>query len=186
MKRSLFGVAMGLAMVATTAHAQSMTPAAKPVTFGVAGGLSIPTGDFSNVVKSGFNVSALAEMQQAAWPVAIRVEAQYDQFSGKDVFDGLKSKSIGGLANVLYYFPSKAMVKPYVTGGLGFFHNTVDAPSSCTTDCSASENKFAYDLGAGLAFQMTGISTFVEANWNSIQTEGSATRMIPIRVGIKF
>lgn len=188
MKRSLFGVAMGLAMVATTAHAQTMVAAAKPVSFGVAGGLSIPTGDFGDAAKSGFNVSALGEFHQAAWPVAIRVEAQYDQFSGKGDLESAKAKMIGGLANVLYYFPSKAMVKPYVTGGLGFFHNKYDAGDACgdATDCSTSENKFAYDFGAGLQFQLTGISTFIEANWNSIQTEGSATRMIPIRVGIKF
>lgn len=183
MKRSLFGVAMGLAMIATTAHAQSMVAAAKPVSFGVAGGLSIPTGDFGDAFKSGFNVSAMGEIHQAAWPVAIRIEAQYDQFSAKDEIGDGKVKSIGGLANVLYYFPSKAMVKPYVTGGLGLFHNKAD-DSICDGGCSST--KFAFDFGAGLQFQLTGISTFVEANWNSIQTEGSATHMIPVRVGIKF
>ena len=48
------------------------------------------------------------------------------------------------------------------------------------------ENKFAYDFGAGVEFRLTGMSTFVEANWQSIQTEDVALRTIPIRVGIKF
>lgn len=186
MKRSLFGVAMGLAIAATTASAQSMAPAAKPVSFGVAGGMSLPTGDFGDAAKSGFNVSGLVQFQQPTWPVAIRVEAQYDQFSGKDIVGGGKAKFFGGLANVLYNFPNKSTVKPYVTGGLGFFHIKGEEGDACTSDCSSSTNKFGFDVGAGLEFQLTGMSTFIEANWQSVQTEGSATRMIPIRVGIKF
>jgi opacity protein-like surface antigen len=180
MKRSVFGVAMGLAMMATAANAQSMVPAAKPVSFGIAGGLSMPTGDFGDGFKSGYNISGLLQFQQPTWPVAIRVEGQYQDFSAKDGVDA-SVNSIGGLANVLYYFPNQSTVKPYVTGGLGFFH-----VKSELGDVSGSDNKFGYDLGAGLEFRLSGMSTFVEANWQSVQTEGSAMRMIPIRVGIKF
>ena len=191
MKRSLFGVAMGLALVATTANAQSLVPAVKPVSFGIAGGMSMPTGDFGDVAKSGYNVSGLLQFQQPTWPVAIRVEGQFQDFSGKGDLEDASAKSIGGLANVLYYFPTKSTVRPYVTGGLGFFHLKTDAGDACSDElgedvCSSSDNKFGYDLGAGLEFQLSGMSTFIEANWQSIQTEGSATRMIPIRVGIKF
>lgn len=191
MKRSVFGVAMGLALVATAANAQSIVPAVKPVSFGISGGLSMPTGDFGDGFKSGYNISGLLQFQQPTWPVAIRVEGQYQDFSGKDGLDGASAKTIGGLANVLYYFPTKSTVRPYLTGGLGFFHIKGDAGDACSAElgadaCSSSENKFGYDLGAGLEFQLSGMSTFIEANWQSVQTEGSATRMIPIRVGIKF
>ena len=176
MKRSVFGVAMGLALMATAANAQSIVPAAKPVSFGIAGGLSMPTGDFGDGFKSGYNISGLVQFQQPTWPVAIRVEGQYQDFSAKEGVDASVS-TIGGLANVLYSFPNKSTVKPYVTGGLGFFHVKSDV---------GSDNKFGYDLGAGLEFQLSGMSTFIEANWLSVQTEDEATRMIPIRVGIKF
>lgn len=189
MKHSLFGIALGLAVAATTVQAQSMTPTAKPVDFGIAGGLSVPTGDLSNGVKSGFNVSALAEFKGAEWPVALRIEGQYQQFSGKGDFSDGKFKTMGGLANLLYYFPTKSTVSPYITGGVGFFHVKEDAGSACDPTlgpCSTTENKFGFDAGAGLKFQLTGFSTFIEADWQSIQTSGSAARSFPIRVGIKF
>jgi opacity protein-like surface antigen len=180
MKRSVFGVAMGLALVATAANAQSMVPAAKPVSFGISGGLSMPNGDFGDFYESGYNISGLVQFQQPTWPVAIRIEGQYQDFSAKDDVDAGVS-TIGGLANVLYYIPTQSTVRPYVTGGLGFFHAKEEFG-----DESGSENKFGYDLGAGLEFKLTSMSTFIEANWQSIQTEDGATRMIPIRVGIKF
>lgn len=191
MKRSVFGVAMAMALVATAANAQSVVPAAKPVSFGIAGGMSMPTGDFGDGFKSGYNVSGLLQFQQPTWPVALRIEAQYQDFSAKDGVD-VSAKSMGGLANALYYFPTKSTVRPYVTGGLGFFHFKMDASAICedlpvdTDECSRSDNKFGFDFGAGLEFQLSGMSTFVEANWQSVQTEGAATRMFPIRVGIKF
>ena len=67
MKRSVFGVAIGLALVATAANAQSVVPAAKPVSFGIAGGMSVPTGDFGDGFKSGYNVSGLVQFQQPTW-----------------------------------------------------------------------------------------------------------------------
>ena len=180
MKRSVFGVAIGLALVATAANAQSVVPAAKPVSFGIAGGMSMPTGDFGDAFKSGYNVSGIVQFQQPTWPVALRVEAQYQDFGAKGGVDA-SAKTIGGLANVIYAFPTKSTVRPYVTGGLGFFHLKMDAG-----ELSSSDNKFGFDMGAGLDFQLSGMNTFIEANWQSIRADGSAANQIPVRVGIRF
>ncbi|HEY9515330.1 MAG TPA: outer membrane beta-barrel protein [Gemmatimonadaceae bacterium] len=182
MKRCIVGVAMGLALMATTVNAQSLVPVSKPVSFGIAGGLSVPTGDYDELLKSGYNLSALLQFQGPLWPVAIRVEGQYQALDVKDEIGDGNTKTIGGLANLLYYIPTQGIVKPYVTGGVGFFHVTGEAEG---VDIDP-ENKFAYDFGAGVEFRLTGMSTFVEANWQSIQTEDVALRTIPIRVGIKF
>jgi opacity protein-like surface antigen len=180
MKRSVFGVAIGLALVATAANAQSLVPAAKPVSFGIAGGMSMPTGDFGDAFKSGYNVSGLLQFQQPSWPVALRIEAQYQDFGAKGGVDA-SAKTIGGLANVIFAFPTKSTVRPYVTGGLGFFHLKMEEG-----DLSASDNKFGFDMGAGLDFQLSGMNTFIEANWQSIRADGAAANQIPIRVGIRF
>jgi opacity protein-like surface antigen len=180
MKRSVFGVAMALALVATAATAQSVVPAAKPVSFGIAGGMSVPTGDFGDGFKSGYNVSGLVQFQQPTWPVALRIEAQYQDFGAKGGVDA-SAKTIGGLANVIYAFPTKSTVRPYVTGGLGYFHLKMDMG-----DVSGSDNKFGFDFGAGLDFQLSGMNTFIEANWQSVRAEGAAMNQIPVRVGIRF
>ena len=183
MKRSLVGVAAGLLVFAATANAQSMS---KPVSFGIAGGMSVPTGDLGNVLSTGYNLSGMLNFRGPAWPVSLRVEGQWQHFGVTNVADA-NVKSIGGLANLVYGFGSKSMVRPYVTGGLGFFHITSDFGNTCgLADCSTSDNKFGFDVGAGLQFQLTGISTFVEGDWQSIQTSGSADHMFPIRVGVRF
>lgn len=180
MKRSVLGVAIGLALVATTANAQSIVPVAKPVNFGISGGLTMPTGQFGDFFNSGYNVSGMLQFQGPMWPVAIRVEAQYQDFGAKGGID-VNSKTIGGLANLLYYIPTSSIVRPYLTGGLGYFHVKVDGGEE-----SASENDLGYDLGGGLEFRLTGMSTFVEANWQAIRMDGESLNSFPIRVGIKF
>jgi opacity protein-like surface antigen len=51
---------------------------------------------------------------------------------------------------------------------------------------SDSQTKFGLNAGAGFRFQLTGFSTFVEARWHTIFTEGSNAQMVPISVGITF
>jgi hypothetical protein len=53
-------------------------------------------------------------------------------------------------------------------------------------DESNSQTKFGLNAGAGFRFQLTGFSTFVEARWHTIFTEGSNAQMVPITVGITF
>lgn len=51
---------------------------------------------------------------------------------------------------------------------------------------SNSQTKFGLNGGAGFRFQLTGFSTFIEARWHTIFTEGSNAQMIPISVGFTF
>jgi hypothetical protein len=55
-----------------------------------------------------------------------------------------------------------------------------------TGDDSNSQTKFGLNAGAGLRFQLTGFSTFIEARWHTIFTEGRNAQMVPITVGITF
>jgi opacity protein-like surface antigen len=176
MKRTVLGVAMGLALIAGTANAQSV----KPFSIGISGGLSAPTGDFGDAFKSGYNLSGMFELQPAGFPVALRLEGQFQKFDAKGGADA-NFRTLGALANVVYYIPSPGIVKPYFTGGLGLINGKMKTPLG-----DGDDTKFAYDLGAGVNFQLTGFTTFVEANWQSIQAEGGAIRQFPIRVGVKF
>lgn len=54
------------------------------------------------------------------------------------------------------------------------------------SDNEDTQTKFGLNAGAGLRFQLTGFSTFVEARWHTIFTEGKNTQVIPISVGITF
>jgi len=189
MKRLLScGFAAAL-VTAASVGAQSMNPISKPITFGIAGGASIPTGDLSDFAKTGYNVSALLEFRGAMWPVALRLEGQWQQMDfkqglvtpGGGTVGAGSVKTLGALSNVVYYFPNQSLVKPYVTGGIGVINYKEDVGSG-----SPSTTKFAYDLGAGLDFRLTGFATFVEADWQSIELTGGSARTFPIRVGLRF
>ncbi|HET7551202.1 MAG TPA: outer membrane beta-barrel protein [Gemmatimonadaceae bacterium] len=53
-------------------------------------------------------------------------------------------------------------------------------------DSETTQTKFGLNAGAGLRFQLTGFSTFIEARWHTIFTEGSNAQIVPISVGITF
>jgi opacity protein-like surface antigen len=170
----MVGVVASLALVAATANAQSVAPE-KPFGFGVSAGLSVPTGDFGNAAKAGFNFSGLVEYRPPTMPVSFRGEGTYQQFGSK--FGKGSYKVITGLANVVYPFPASGVVTPYATGGLGL----ASVPAG-----SKREVKFAYNLGVGAQFQLTNVTTFAELTWLGIPVSGGALNQIPLRVGVRF
>lgn len=54
------------------------------------------------------------------------------------------------------------------------------------SDGSGSQTKFGVNAGAGFRFQFTGFSTFIEARWHTILTNGDNAQMVPISVGVAF
>jgi hypothetical protein len=72
-------------------------------------------------------------------------------------------------------------VKPYLSGGLGMYNTKVEAFGE-----EDSATDVGLNGGVGLEFTLTGMSTFVEARYVHIFTEGEATQIIPITFGIMF
>lgn len=174
MMRTMAGVLMGLALCAAAANAQSAEEP-EPFTLGISAGLSMPSGDFSAVAKSGYNLSAMVEYQAPSLAVAFRGEGQWQHFSIKG---GAGSyKVLTALANVVYPFRNSSLVTPYATGGLG----AASIPVGGTRGV-----RFAYDLGVGVQIQMRDMSSFVEVNWQSIEASGASLQQVPIRVGVRF
>lgn len=175
-------VAAPLALALSTVAQAQTTTSTRPVSFGIAGGLSVPTGDAGDVFDAGYLVGGLLEFSRPASPLAFRAEVDYQRFSIKEsvaVGNPSDARLISGVANVLYKFPGM-MARPYVLGGVGLFN------VGATTEGSDSSNEFGFNLGAGLELPLSGITVFGDVRYQSIQTEGSATNLIPIRVGLRF
>jgi opacity protein-like surface antigen len=171
-----------LAVSASTAHAQAAA-AARPVSFGVSGGLSIPTGDFGDFFESGYNVGALLEFTPRVSPVAIRIEGDYQRFAVKGGDSETDLRMISGTANALFKFGSAAVVRPYVIGGLGLFN------VGSTGDDGESENKFGYNVGGGLEIPLSGITVFGDVRFQQVRVgeDGESNfNLVPIKVGIRF
>lgn len=177
MKRLMLGLTVvAFTAVASTAHAQS------PVHFGVSAGASMPTGDFGDAADMGYNVAGLVELSLPAAPVSFRGELGYNSWGFKSsVADGESVSALSGAVNAVYAFPMPAApVKPYVIGGLGMYH------LSTSISGVSAENKFGFNAGAGLKFNLGTINALAEVRYTHIATEGSSTSYLPISFGILF
>jgi opacity protein-like surface antigen len=204
-----FGTAAPAALLllaaAGTAGAQaSATTPERPLSFGVSGGLSLPTGDAGDVFSSGFNVDALLEVRaRPASPLAFRFEAGYQRFAIKDevreVFEefgadiDVNARVVSGLVNAVYKFPGVA-VRPYVLGGVGVFNVGGSASVSgvdesgeiLDEDESGSTTRFGFNVGGGLEVPLSGVTAFGEIRFQSIRTPEEPFNIVPIKVGIRF
>jgi opacity protein-like surface antigen len=194
---ALFTVAV--ASASTAAAQDAMAPRA--FTFGVSAGLSIPTGDAGDVVKTGFNAGAHLAFKPAMLPFGVRVEGQFNQFGLKSIVEDDETfepdgnyRIISGTVNGVFGVPAaSSSFRPYVIGGVGMYNQkfTFDILGE---EFSESETKFGLNGGAGIEFGLSGLSTFVEARYHIIFNgddeetgeSGSNTKFIPISFGIKF
>ena len=87
---------------------------AQSVTFGVGGGVTIPTGDFNTLAKLGWH-----GIGQLGYGLSGGLGLRADFFYGENKFDGIsgKTKLAGGLGNISYDFQTAGGVKPYLIGG---------------------------------------------------------------------
>ena len=182
MKSMIRGAVLGLAVVLSAQAAQ-----AQGLSFGVGGGVVVPTGTLSDGNSTGYSGSALLRVQPPTSPVGLQVDASYTRF-GLEGIDG-HSRMLSGTANAVYAFPGASMAKPYLIGGLGLYNGktTIDGVGS-----SESQTKFGLNAGAGFDFGLGKAKLFAEGRFHAIMkgvSDGSDEKtayMIPLTVGVRF
>jgi len=185
MKSTIRGAVLGLAvvLVAQAAHAQAMS-------FGLGGGIVVPTGTLSDGNSTGYSGSALVRVQPPASPVGFQVDAFYTRFGLQGGVDG-HSRMIGGTANAVFAFPGASMARPYLIGGLGLYNGKTTITGLGSTD---SQTKFGINAGAGFDFGVGKAKLFAEGRFHAIMkgvTDGTTgaektAYMIPLTVGVRF
>ena len=185
MKSTIRGAVLGLAvvLVAQAAHAQAMS-------FGLGGGIVVPTGTLSDGNSTGYSGSALVRVQPPASPVGFQVDAFYTRFGLQGGVDG-HSRMIGGTANAVFAFPGASMARPYLIGGLGLYNGKTTIDGLGSTD---AQNKFGFNAGAGFDFGLGKAKLFAEGRFHAIMkgvTDGTTGEektayMIPLTVGLRF
>lgn len=179
----LAGVGFALAIAAA--------PASGQVSFGLAGGATLPSGSLNDRSNLGYNGLATLQLGVPMFPLQLRADLQYNGFGGKDFGNAVTnafnqadtrviSGSINGVFNIL-----PGPIKPYLIGGVGYYDTQLKG-----TDAT---RKVGYNYGAGVKFGLTGASIFVEARMHQINdatfdVSGGRTsaKFIPITVGIMF
>jgi len=186
MKRSLrlVGLAAFLALP-VMASAQ----AARPVTFGLSGGLALPIGDLGDGWDSGFDITGHVMFRPASFTnLSFRGDVNFDRFGNK-ALDDVNLRFIGVTANAVYAFPQSTpgVVRPYVIGGVGMQNSRVTGISGgLLNNDEDSSTDLAVQGGAGVNFQLSGFTTFVEAKFVNVFGDGSSLSYIPITFGFRF
>lgn len=160
----------------------SVVEAQNPIRFGIAGGLTLPTGEDKDFVDNGFHGQLMLGFGMMALPVKLRADLSYHSFDGKDdlIFGDASVRVIGGAFNAILGMGGVG-VKPYLTGGLGLYNSKLELDGE-----EDSETDFGINGGAGIEFGLTGLSTFLEVRYINVFTEGESTGVIPITFGILF
>lgn len=191
MNRVMLGLATAaFGVMASTAAAQNTMGGGVGggfVGFGVLGGANFPISDLGNGVNTGFNVGGLLDFSVPVFPVGLRADVTYNQFSLKGPVPG-KFKAIGGDLNALIKVPMDVGFSPYLTGGVGFYNlrTSFETATPGQTLNTASQNKFALNGGAGIQFNLGGLATFVEGRYMYIFTDNGRTTYFPVSVGVMF
>jgi opacity protein-like surface antigen len=127
-------------------------------TFGLDGGMGIPTGDFGDAFNAGVLGGVFGDYQIHEM-IAVGVDGSYSQYKGKDLpadITDLKATLIQGGAHVKVMPQMKDMkVLPYLQVGAGIY-NVKGEQTSTNADASGSEtkSKFGFYVGVGADYQV--------------------------------
>jgi hypothetical protein len=141
------------AVLATRAHAQ--TPL--PISFEGRVGASIPTGDFSDGVKTGWNLG-LTGFYSPQPTLALYLGFEHSAFSldedTEDVDVGIDDNAVRAGARLSIPL-SAAPVRPFVEGGAVFARTSITGSDGEVSASVDSDWKVGFEVGAGFAFDVS-------------------------------
>jgi opacity protein-like surface antigen len=177
---------IGLLVAALAFGAMMFAPGAEAqARIGLAAGLAVPTGDFGDVAKSGFNVEGSAEFRPEAMPFGIRADVFYNRFAIDEDATGESGnfRTFGAALNAIFQMAGVS-ASPYLLVGPAI-HNVGGDVDDSSVDIE-SETKFAAQGGVGVKFPLSGMTSKVEARYVTIFTEDENTNLFIINFGVLF
>ncbi|HWE42070.1 MAG TPA: hypothetical protein VG432_06180 [Gemmatimonadaceae bacterium] len=149
--------------------------------FQIAAGPSMPKSDFKAGFNSGFNVTGSFGYHPWTSPIGVRFDAAYDRFGAKSGVIGTSSNlSVwSGLADLTLRVPRMWAVSPYLIAGGGLSHFSDFGGTGSTT-------KGQWNAGGGIGFGLGNVKLFVESRYMHVATPNTATKYLPVVLGISF
>lgn len=169
-----------IAAATVIATAVSAGSASAQIGWALGGGPSFATGDLGDVVDTGYNVQASANLSLPLLPVGIRIDGLFNKHPGE--FES--HRTIAGNVNAVFSIPSIG-ITPYVIGGVGMYNSKLDDNEDLGHE-HESTSDFGFNIGAGVRLGLPGLAVFGEARLHSIQAEGGSVRFVPVTLGIRF
>jgi hypothetical protein len=145
---------------------------------GIAAGATVPIGDLGDATSTGYHVlGTIAISGTASSPLGFRIDAMYNDLSGKSTGPDLKVWTVNG--NLVFAFPGGTTATPYLIAGGGWYNRKAEG-----ADESASD--LGINAGIGARFALSGFSTFAEVRFHNIFSDPKSSQIIPLTFGILF
>jgi hypothetical protein len=187
MTRALKGMALAAVLVGAWGGAAPLgAQETKAVSVGVSGGISVPTQDLGDLTDPGFTVAGHLWVSPSGMRmVRFRGDLSYDRWGAKNANvtgQDVDWYSVGVAANALFRpgVEPEATFRPYLLVGAGLFS------LKSTASGSKTESDFGLQGGAGLEFQLSGFSTFLEARYVNTFASGTDRNWVPVTFGVRF
>jgi hypothetical protein len=181
----LFSSLAVLASFGTASLARAQVSSPLKVT--VFGGAAMPVGDSQDALRTGYSVGGALDLRMPLSPIGARGELTYSGFDAKGLSGtGVSAniKDLGVNANLVYWVTSPTPVKPYLTAGPSWSHQTGTVSGS--VNGSDSANAWGFNAGGGLEFGLGGLGTRLDVRYRRLSKDGSSFSVIPVTFGITF
>jgi opacity protein-like surface antigen len=170
----LAAVCAGVVSAAVPLEAQQ-----RPISIGLAGGVSFPQGDLADGVNTGWHALGNLWLSTLMQPLGLRLDVAYNRFELSDA-DG--NQSVGSATlNGTYRLPmTNSPMSPYLIAGLGAYRSEC----SLATGCEAT-TKFGWNVGLGTKL-FVGFRSFLEARYHRTKRGDRSVNYFPLTVGLMF
>jgi len=152
----------------------------RPISVGLAGGVSLPQGDLADGVNTGWHVLGNIALSTLMQPLGLRLDVAYNRFELSDA-DG--NQSIGsGTLNATYRLPmTNSPMSPYLISGLGAYRSECSLAAGCE-----AATKFGWNVGLGTRLFLLGFRSFAEARYHRTSRGDSDVSYFPLTFGLMF
>jgi hypothetical protein len=177
------------ALLGTLICATASAPAAaqRPLSIGIAGGVTVPAGSLRDGVNTGWHALGTVGLSSPMQPLGLRLDGAYNRFSYSDrtrlALGGAGTQSVSSATlNASYRLPmTNSPLSPYLITGLGAYR----------TDCSfgpgcAGSTRFGWNGGLGTRLYTMGVTSFIEARYHQTTRGDSGVHFVPVTLGLLF
>jgi opacity protein-like surface antigen len=163
---------------------------ASPLSFTVFAGASIPVGDSSDGINTGYTLGGAADLRVPTTALGGRLEGTYSSWGAKGLAGtgvSADASEIGANLNLVVWFPMTApvSVSPYVAAGPSFsrFKGSI---SSGNTSVSVTENHWGFNAGGGVDIALGTLAVRIDARYKRISGDDESFQTVPVTFGIRF
>jgi hypothetical protein len=176
MKRNIVVVTLALGVLgAAPVNAQ------RALTFGVAGGLTVPQGNLNRSVNTGWHLEGSVALGSLMQPLGVRAEVALHRFGFETPVLGSSAHHMTSslTVNGTYRLPmTNSAWSPYLIAGLGPYHVQCSPEVTCF-----KATRFGWNGGAGVKLYVMGLQAFVEARFHDVS---GGPEFFPVTLGVLF